>query len=176
MKSLLQNLLIFFSLSLCVVIAIQGHHQAERLKHLQAQQDSIYQKDERIRDLDGVVKSRNEEIQRLEGIKATLTEMVKSNRAEIARLRQDLDKADTEIARNIKQIGDYKAALEQANENIKLQNENLKQQNEQLTKLAAERNEFVEKYNKLAVDFNDLVKKWNDQQSALSGTNAPGKK
>ena len=176
MKSLLKNLLIVFSLSLCVVIAIQGHQQAKRLRKMQTQQDAIFQKDEHIRDLDGVVKSRNEEIQRLEGIKNQLTEMVKSNRVEITRQRQDLDKADAEITRNTRQLAEYKSALEQANESIKQQNENIKQLNEQLVKLAAERNEFVEKYNKLAEDFNDLVKKWNEQQSALSGTNAPAKK
>jgi len=175
MKSFLQNLLIVISLLLCVVIAFQGHNQARRLKELQDKQDTIYQQTERIRDLDGVVKSRNEEIQRLESIKATLTDMVKSNRVEITRLREDLDKADTEIARNIKQIADYKGALEQANENIKEQNASIKEQNEQMAKLAEERNEFVTKYNKLAADFNDLVNKWNAQQATLA-TNAPAKK
>jgi chromosome segregation ATPase len=176
MKSWLQNLLIVIALALCVVIALQGHQQSQRLKDLQTRQNTIDSQEEQIRDLNGVVKSRNEEIQRLEGIKATLTELVKSNRTEITRLRQDLDKADAEIARQLKQVGDFKAALEQANESIKQQNETIKQQNEQLVKLAAERNEFVEKYNKLAVEFNDLVKKWNDQQQLLAGTNAPAKK
>jgi chromosome segregation ATPase len=179
MKNFLQNLLIFFALALCALIAFQWVRETDLRKDIQKLNDIVHDKSQAIIDLEARLRRDEEEIKRLDALKNELTATVKSNNLEIATLVKDLDKANVENQRKDKQIEVYKEALNTANENIKKQNEEMKAQNDEVKKLAEERNDVVKKFNKMAADYNDLAGKWNKQQeeiAAKNGTNAPAKK
>lgn len=178
MKSFLQNLLIFFALALCALIAYQWVRETATNKKVQALTDTVHDKSEAIQNLQGNVKRDEAEIQRLDGLKTQLTQTVKSNEVQIAALGKDLDKTTNELDHAQKQIAVYKDAVERANESIKTQNDTIKSQNDEMKKMAEERNALVQKFNKMAADYNDLAKKWNEQQELLAkqATNPPAKK
>lgn len=178
MKAFLQNLLIFFALSLCALISFQWVRETDLRKHVQSLTDTVHDKMENIQGLQSTVKHDESEIVRLDGLKNLLTQTVKSNDLQITSLVRAVEKATNEVDRAQKQIGIYKGALETANENIKKQNDDIKTQNDEMAKLAADRNEIVKKLNKTAADYNDLAAKWNKQQEELAkaATNAPAKK
>jgi len=178
MKNLLQNLLIFFALCLCGLIAFQWVRETDLRKDIQKLNDTVHDKSQAIIDLEARLRHDEEEIKRLDSLKNELTATVKSNNLEIASLGKDLDKANIENQRKDKQIEVYKEALNTANENIKKQNEEMKAQNDEMKKLAEERNDVVKKFNKIAADYNELAGKWNKQQEDIAGknaTNAPPK-
>jgi chromosome segregation ATPase len=179
----LQNLLIFFALSLCALISFQWVRETDLRKNVQALTDTVHDKMENIQNLQASVKRDESEIQRLDGIKNQLTQTVKSNDVQISMLIKSLDKATNELERTQRQVEAYKGALEAANDSIKKQNEEVKRQNEEMAKLAEDRNELVKKFNKMAADYNDLATKWNKQQEELAkaatnsaATNTPAKK
>jgi len=178
MKAFLQNLLIFFALSLCALISYQWVHETDLNKQVQGLTDTVHDKMENIQNLTTTVKHDEGEIVRLDGIKNALTQTVKSNDVQISTLVRAGEKATNELERADRQIEVYKGAIETANENIKKQNDDIKAQNEEMAKLSADRNEVVKKFNKMAADYNDLAAKWNKQQEELAkaATNAPAKK
>ena len=179
MKNFLQNLLIFFALALCALIAFQWVRETDLRKEIKKLDDTVQDKSQAIINLEARLRHDEEEIKRLDGIKNELTATVKSNNLEIARLGKDLEKANIDNERKDKQIEVYKEALNTANQNIKKQNEEMKAQNEEMKKLAEDRNEVVKKFNKLAGDYKDLADRWNKQQddiAAKNATNAPAKK
>ena len=179
MKNLLQNLLIFFALALCGLIAFQWVRETDLRKEVQRLNDTVHDKSQTIIDLESQLRRDEEEIKRLDSLKNELTATVKSNNLDITRLGKDLDKANVENQRKDKQIEVYKEALSTANENIKKQNEEIQTQNDEMKKLAEERNDIVKKFNKIASDYNELAGKWNKQQediAAKNGTNALPKK
>jgi chromosome segregation ATPase len=178
MKSFLQNLLIFFALSLCALISFQCVRETELNKKLQILADTVHDKLESIQNLQSAVKHDESEIVRLDGLKSALTQTVKSNDTQISFLVRAVEKATNEVDRADRQIEVYKGSLETANENIKKQNDEIKTQNEEMAKMAADRNEVVKKFNKMAADYNDLAAKWNKQQEELAktATNTPAKK
>jgi len=178
MKSFLQNLLIFFALSLCALISFQWVRETDLNKKMQTLADSVHDKLETIQNLQSAVKHDESEIVRLDGLKTALAQTVKSNDAQVSVLVRAVEKATNEVDRAVRQLEVYKGALETANENIKKQNDEIKTQNEEMSKLAADRNEVVKKFNKMAADYNDLAAKWNKQQEELAkqGTNTPAKK
>jgi septal ring factor EnvC (AmiA/AmiB activator) len=178
MRAFLVTLLMVFAFGLCGLITFQWVREVRLRHNIQGLTDTVQNKSEAIQNLNGVIKRSEDENTRLEGIKKDLTETVKTNRAEIARLEKELDKSLAETERQIKQVEVYKDALKKANESIQHQNNTISQQNEEMKKLAEERNAVVVKLNKTVEEFNDLVKKWNEQQTTLaaSATNAPAKK
>jgi chromosome segregation ATPase len=178
MKAFLQNLLIFFALSLCALISFQWVRETDLNKKLQTLADTMHEKLESIQNLQSAVKHDESEIVRLDGLKTALTQTVKSNDTQISLLVRAVEKATNEVDRADHQMEIYKGALETANQNIKKQNDEIKTQNEEMTKLAADRNEAVKKLNKMAADYNDLAAKWNQQQEELAkaATNSPAKK
>ena len=178
MKNFLQNLLIFFSLCLCALIAFQWVRETDLRKNVQSLTDTVHDKMEAIQGLQGTVKREEAEIQRLDSIKKMLSDTVKSNNLEIASLSKNLEKTTNDLERAAIQLDNYKEAIELANDNIKKQNEDIKRQNEEMKKLAEDRNEVVKKFNKMTADFNDLIQRWNKQQEELASaaTNNPAKK
>jgi chromosome segregation ATPase len=178
MKNFLQNLLIFFALSLCALIAFQWTRETGLVKDLQKQKDITHDLQESIQNLEGAAKRDAAEIQRLDGLKNQLLATVKTNQQDIAKLTKDLDKVTFENERNLKQIDVYKEAIQHANENLTKQNETIRSQNEELKNLAEERNKAVTNANDLVKKFNDLADKWNKMQEDLAkaATNAPPKK
>lgn len=175
MKAFLQNLLIFFALSLCAIMSYQWVVETDLRKQVQGLTDTVHDKMENIQNLQSTVKHDEGEIVRLDGIKNSLTQTVKSNDVQISGLFRAVEKATNEVDRAQRQIDVYKTAIETANENIKKQNSEIKTQNEEMAKLAEERNEVVKKFNKMAADYNDLATKWNKQQEELAkaATNTP---
>src|ERR1051326_408534 len=129
MKIFLQNLLIFFALSLCALISFQWVRETDLRKSVQSLTDTVHDKMENIQNLQASVKRDETEIQRLDGLKNQLTQTVKSNDLQIAALSKDLEKATNEIERAERQMEAYKGALESANASIKKQNEEVKKQN-----------------------------------------------
>jgi len=178
MKSFLQNLLIFFALSLCALISFQWVRETDLNKKMQTLADSVHEKLETIQNLQSAVKHDESEIVRLDGLKTALAQTIKSNDAQVSVLVRAVEKATNEVDRADRQLEVYKGALETANESIKKQNDEIKTQNEEMSKLAADRNEVVKKFNKMAADYNDLAAKWNKQQEELAkqATNSPAKK
>lgn len=175
MKNFLQNLLIFFSLCLCALIAFQWVRETDLRKREQTLTDKVQDKLEAIQGLEQTVKHDNEEIKRLDDLKNRFQQTIKSNDVQISNLLKETEKVNAENERNKTQIDAYKVALERANEAIKTQNENIKKQNEELLKLAEERNTVVSNFNKTAKDYNELATRWNKQQeelAAIAATNA----
>ena len=173
MKNFLQNLLIFFAVCLCGLIAFQWHREIRLRKDVQSLTDTIHDRMEAIQNLQGTLKRTEDEVKRLDQLKTEPTDTVKSNRLEILQLRKGQEGAAAEIEKELKQMGVYKTALEQANENIQKQNDDIRKQNEEMKQLAADRNDAVAKHNQVVEEFNDLARKWNDLQTTLSATNVP---
>jgi|SRR5579859_6373404 len=175
MKAFLQNLLIFFALSLCALISYQWVRETDLNKRVQSLTDTVHDKLENIQNLQSTLKHDESEIVRLDGLKNALTQTVKSNDLQISALVRSVEKTTNELDRAERQIDVYKDAIQSANENIKKQNDEIKTQNDEMAKLAEERNDIVKKFNKMAADYNDLATKWNKQQEELAkaATNNP---
>src|SRR6266446_3419238 len=140
MKNILQNLLIFFALCLCALIAFQWVRETGLRRDIQKLYDTVHDKSEAILKLEAQVRLNNDEIKRLDGIRNQLTQIVKSNDVEIATLSKDLQKANFENERNRRQIEVYTNALQTANDNIRKQNEDIKLLSSEVKTLARERN------------------------------------
>ena len=175
MKNPLQNLLIFLALCLCALCVFQWHRETALREQIQKITNTSQDNLENIRSLQTALKTSDEEIKRLDGLKTELTAIVKSNQTHIATLMKAVEKSDQETEKERKQVEVYKTALQTANDAIKKQNEDVKKQNEELKTLAAERNDAVTKYNKVVHEFNDLAQKWNDAQAAAATNAAPKK-
>ncbi len=175
MKNFLQNLLIFFALCLCGLIAYQWVRETHLRKSVQDLTDAGQTKAEAILNQQATIRRDEAEVQRLDGLRKELIEVTKSNQTQIVALTKSLDKATNEIPRLERQIEVYKDAVQTANNNITKQNEEIKKQNEDMKALADDRNEVVKKFNKMAADYNDLATKWNKQQEELAkaATNTP---
>jgi chromosome segregation ATPase len=173
MKNFLVGLLISLSLCLCGLIWFQWVREAHSRQEVESLKNGISGKLVEVQSLQSGVRRAEEEIKRLDSLKNELTATGQSNRQEIARLTGDLQHANADVERQLKQISLFKEALDRANESIKKQNEDVKRQNEEMKKLAEERNEIVTKFNKTVAEFNDLAGKWNALQEQLASTNAP---
>ncbi len=178
MKSFLQNLLIFFALCLCALIAFQWVRETNLLKRVQALTDTVHDKSDAIQSLQDAAKRDEAEIQRLDGLKNQLLATVKTNQSQIAQLTKDLDKTTLENEKNLKQIELYKEAVQRANDNVLKQNETIRTQNEELKALADDRNKAITNLNEMVKKYNDLAENWNKLQEDLAkaSTNAPPKK
>lgn len=175
MKNFLINLMVVLSLGLCVLIWFQWKRETINQQSRQTLTDRLHDRDEKIQSQDGLIRTTQAEVVRLDTLKKDMTEQIKSNNLQIVSLTKDLDrnKADNEV--KTKQLAAYKEALDRANESIQKQNEDVARQNEQLKKVAEERDEIVKKYNKAVTEFNELASKWNalQEQLAKAATNAP---
>lgn len=178
MKTFLQNLLMFFALCLCGLIAFQWVRETDLRKNVQQLTDTVHDKSEAIQSLQAKVRTDEAEITRLDAVKNDLTATVKSNRLEISRLNTDLEKLQRENEKDEATIKNYKEALDTANTNILQQNDTIKTLNDEYKKLADDRNEVVKKYNSMASNYNGLVGKWNKLQEDLAkqATNAASRK
>ena len=178
MKNLLHNLLIFFALCLCGLIAFQWVRETDLRKKLQELTNVVHDKTEAILNLEANVRRDRDEIQRLDGQRKQLEQTVKSNDVQISNLSRDLDKATNDLQRTEKQMLAYKDAYQKTSENLTNANQTILEQNERMKKLAEEGNDVIKKFNKLNADYTALVNKWNQQQEELAkqATNAPPKK
>ena len=178
MKNLLHNLLIFFALCLCGLIAFQWVRETDLRKKLQELTNVVHDKTEAILNLEANVRRDRDEIQRLDGQRKQLEQTVKSNDVRIAYLSTELEKATNDLRKTEKQMLVYKDAYQRTSENLTNANQAIVEQNERMKKLAEEGNDVIKKFNKLNADYTALVNKWNQQQEELAkqATNAPPKK
>ena len=140
MKNWLQNLLILFSFSLCVLLAVQWYREDVLRRNLQRSDNTARTVSETISSLQSDVARLEAEAARVEGLRQQLSTNATVREQEVRALQ---------------------AALTTANDNIRVQNEALKT-------LAEERGEIVERYNQLAEDYNNLLNRWTAQQAALT--------
>jgi chromosome segregation ATPase len=201
MKNLLQNLLVFFALCLCGLIAFQWVRETELRRQVQKLTNDLQDRKEAILQLQSTVRQNNEEIKRLDGLKNQLTDLVKSNNVEIASLTKDLEKVKVENDRNQRQMEVYKEAFEKEKAAVQQGNENIERLSADLKRMADDRNIMVKKLNQnighlnvlagqldrmqqdvakgatnLPVVMKDLtafVEQWNVMQKDLAATNAP---
>ncbi len=178
MKNFLQNLLIFFALALCGLVAFQWVRETDLRKRVQTLTNVLHDKSEAILNLESTVRQNKDEIQRLDGQRKQLNQTVKSNDVQIAHLSLDLEKATNDYQKIERQMVVYKDAYQRTSENLTNANQTIIEQNERMKKLAADGNDVVKKFNKLNADYSSLVDKWNKQQEDLArqATNAPAKK
>ncbi len=168
MKNFLQNLLMFFALCLCGLIAFQWVRETDLRKNVQKLTDDVHDKMEAIQGLQVTVKRDENEITRLEDLRKQQLATIKTNQEEIANLGKELGKASNALTRADNAIEVYSNAVKQANENILRQNDEIKKQNEDMKTLAEERNSVVKKFNDMANKYNELATQWNKQQEELA--------
>ena len=178
MKNFLQNLLIFFALCLCALIAFQWVRETDLRKKVQELTNVVHDKSEAILNLESNVRIQRDEIHRLDSQRKQLSEAVKSNDLQIANLSKDLEKATNDLQKTEKQMLVYKDAYQKTSENLTNANLTITEQNERMKKLAQEGNDVVKKFNELNAKYSELAEKWNKQQEDLAkqATNAPAKK
>ncbi len=178
MKTFLQNLLIFFALCLCGLIAFQWVRETELRKDIQGLNDKFHDEQQKGIDLDARVKHDEAEITRLDGLKNQLTQLVKSNETVITTMHHDLVRSTNVMDLLTDQVEKFSNAVHTANENLLKQNEDIKKQNAEILKVVEERNDFAKKFSSMTKQYNDLANKWNQQQEELAkaATNAPPKK
>ncbi len=117
---------------------------------------------------------------RVEEIRKGLEFQIKTNRAEVRRLRQELGTAVLVAERSGREIPAYKLALERANQAIRDQNVAVARQNESLEalrRIALDRNDLAKKYNTLGKEYESLIQERNgfvEQLNKLAQT-ASGK-
>jgi chromosome segregation ATPase len=168
MKRVLPNLLVFFSLALCVLSAFQWVREAHLREDITKLNDKLYQKSAEIQNLEGLLRTTQSEITRLDALKTGLTETLKTNGQELASLKRELEKNGGQIERHLKQIDVYKEAVQTANASIQKQNEDIRKQNDEMKRLADDRNETVIKYNKLVEQYDALAKQFSKYQEDVA--------
>ncbi len=168
MKNFLQNLLIFFALCLCGLIAFQWVRETDLNARLQKEADVIHDLNQANTNMSADLRRARGDIAQLSALRDELSGMLKSNEVQIATLSEQVRTNTLEIQRDQQQIDVYKDALQKANDNVIKQNEAIQTQNEQMRKLAEERNAIVEGFNAVGGKFNELGQEWNRMQEALS--------
>ncbi|MFN7139895.1 MAG: hypothetical protein ACK4UN_11210 [Limisphaerales bacterium] len=167
MKKFLVSLLIVCSLVLCGFVAFQWLREARLRADVQKLTIESHSKTESIANLEGSIKTLQNEISRLDALKTELTEATKTQRQEISEMRIELRKVAGENENLSQQVDSYKDALTQANENIRRQNEGIEKQNSELKRMVEERNEAILKQNEVVHRYNELVKQFNEVQELL---------
>ena len=175
MKNFLQNLLIFFSLCLCGLIAFQWVRETDLRKRLQELTDVVHVKSEAVMNLEANVRRDHDEIQHLDSERKRLDQTVKSNSTEIATLSRSLDRATNDLKTAEQNVVRFKEAYERTSENLTNANSTIVEQNSKMKKMAEDANGIVSKYKDLYAKYDELVDKWNKQQTDLAkaATNAP---
>jgi chromosome segregation ATPase len=168
MKNFLQNLLIFFALCLCGLIAFQWVRETEQNRKMQQQADAIHDLSQANTNLTADMRRAKGDIAQLTSLRDELSGILKSNEVQITGLMKQVETNTLEIQRDQQQIDVYKDAFQKANDNIVKQNEAIQSQNERLKKMAEERNTIVQGFNQVAGRFNDLGQEWTRMQEALS--------
>src|SRR5215472_9101944 len=103
MKNFLQNLLIFFALCLCGLIAFQWVRETDLRKGLQDLTNQVHDKAQAVVNLEAEVRTDQNQIQRLDTQRKQLSQTIKSNDLQIANLSKDLDKTTNELQKTERQ-------------------------------------------------------------------------
>jgi chromosome segregation ATPase len=178
MKNFLQNLLIFFALCLCALIAFQWVRETDLRKHVQSLTTAVQDKSQAIVNLEAAARRDHDEIQRLDGERKRLDQTVKSNFIQITGLSRALEKATNDLKVAEISLTRFKDAYERTSENLTNANNNIIELNAKVKKMADDATQVVNKYKDLLAKYDDLAAQWNKQQAELAkqATNAPPKK
>lgn len=161
MNKLILNLSVAISFALCVLVFVQWQRENQLTRDKIKLTNDIHTNKVLIQDLQVALRNTQQELERVQGIRAKLEETVKTNEVRIRELSRELEKTiEDRDAKNL-QVEQYKVALEQANENIKTQNEAISRQNETIKNLVTQRDELNEAYKKLAEQYNKAVTEYN---------------
>src|SRR2546426_8228690 len=118
MKNFLQNLLIFFALALCGLIAFQWVRETDLRKKVQELTNVVHDKSEAILNLENTVRQNKDDIQRLDSQRKQLNQVVKSNDVQIAALSLDLETATNNLQKTERQMQVFKDAYQRTSENL----------------------------------------------------------
>jgi len=165
---LLPNLLLVLALGLCGLCAYQWMREGRVYAALGSVNDELYKKREAIQGLEQTVKRNQSDMARLEGIRAELNQTIRTNTARIAELGNYVEKLENETDSQRATIGNYKEALDTANERIQKQNEDIQKQNDAIKVLAQQRDEKVAELNRLVGEYNTLVTNFNKLQEDMT--------
>ena len=155
------GVLITLAAALCALCVFQWWDTARLRKLVEDERKVTRDVQVQLADKDQANKRYADEIARLEALRKDLDDSVKTNKAEVSRLKADLRRTDLDLGRATNSVNVFKEAYEKANEAIKQQNESVKEQNEAIKKIAEDRAELATKYNKLAEDYNKAVTDFN---------------
>lgn len=172
MNKLILNLSVLLSFALCGLCLVQWQRETNLTRDKSKLTNDVYTNKVVIQGLEVTLKRTQDEVNRLEGIRTTLEDTVKTNEAKIKGLSTELE--DTIQDRDAKrlQVEQYKTALDQANENIKTQNEAILKQNELLKTVAEQRDQQIEEYKKLLEKYNQVVGEYNKLVEEVKKANA----
>ncbi len=161
MNKLILNLSVLLSFALCGLCLVQWKRETNLTHDKSKLTEDVYTNKVVIQQLEITLKRTQDEVARLDGIRTKLEQTVETNTARIKALSNEL--ADTIQDRDEKrnQVEQYKAALDQANENIKTQNASIVKQNELLKTVAEQRDQQIEEYKKLLEKYNQVVGEYN---------------
>jgi len=173
MKNSLQILLMALALSLCALCTWQWYGQVQQRKQLTALTQANYDLTATIRDDTRSIGAADKQIAQMDARITELKETLKTDDAELARLRLENKQLSAQQERYSNAVGALQASVKQANENIQKQNEAIKglvaDRDSLVSRLndsIKERNEVVAKQNEamkdLAADRDDLVSRLND--------------
>jgi chromosome segregation ATPase len=166
-------LLITLAAALCVMAVVQWVDQTRLLRQVEGERKEKISLQTQVQEKDQANRRYSTEIARLEGSRKELDEIVKTNKAELSKVKAESKKFEFELKGATNLIGVYKERLESANNSISQANESIKEQNGAIRKITAQRDEFVakytdlaEKYNKVVTDYNTLVEQVKAEQEA----------
>jgi chromosome segregation ATPase len=160
MKNLLQDVLIVFSLGVCVLLAIQLHRDGVLRSQLHDSECVALSANETIDALRNDVRRLEGEVARISRFRALLSSSNLLSDEDVDRLIVGLQ----QHAQMAAELESVKTALTNANLSIAVQSESLRV-------LLEERNEVADSFNQLAEEYNLLATRWNELQSA--STNRP---
>jgi chromosome segregation ATPase len=161
MKSFLQSLLIFFSISLCILIAFQWDRETRLQSDMQKQAGSIHDRLEEIQNLNHKLRTTEEEVNRLFADKTALTDEIKSNKVELHGLKIEARTATNTINYQLRQIEAFSNAVVAANDNIREANKQNASLNERVASASVERNDAVVQRNQMVTRLNNIIGKLN---------------
>ncbi len=175
MKRLLLALLVFISLGLCGICAVQWQREARLLaritdlvKQLEAENKLRVTAEQKVYEY-------GQEIQRLEGLRTeieakllTTTEELRDRTTDqtargysIAVLMNEAIRASSELEAFQQLAGKGTEAIKQRNTEVTAQNAAIEKANAQIKQLVSDRDEAIRKLNARTQEFNELVEKYN---------------
>ena len=161
MNKLILNASVLLSLALCALCLVQWKRESKLTLEKAKLTHDVYTNKVIIQNLEVTLRSLQDEVQRLEGVRTMQEATLKTNAVRIKELQIQLTKAEEERDQKATLVEQYSAALEEANSNIKQLNEAVINRDEAIKQLVAEREQRVEEYSKLAGEYKKLADEYN---------------
>lgn len=156
------SLLIVLAICLCGLCAYQWWREYHLREQIEAGNRTIQSLQEDKAGAEQLSERYREEVRRIEIDRGELQEIVRTNAAEVSRLKAELSQLTLDSEQSLTRVDVFKDALEKANQAIQQQNEGVRKMNEEFKRLAEERNVAVEKFNELAREYDALAQQYNE--------------